>query len=454
MAGRITRPFSFEHYLANFMQHLMALDMGSIMTENHRILEAAKRAKRAKPVNDLNLEWWGSLSLKQQKDYVEKHPRTPYRKHLKQTLRKQKKTGTGDGGKGSDKDSKSEFSPENIKVDIPDPTEPKTKFDETKDLKDLNYNEQINAELEKDLKVSIRNKKAEMILKSESEINAEVENKLKNYKKLSESLKEFHEEQQAFFRKGQQKPNSEYRRSLSEAIRDKAVGIKTALKHEVKEWKIGADGIRTWLKGGKMTDHHKGALKNLALHSSLVLVPAAATGALTAGLGALPLLAFGFLEHTLLLATGRSAIWAGLDENMRDPDSYSDDELLEVFLEKLAYGIENADIPNREWVGAFMKTNLLQQREKQAKQADKSEASLMSEQDTTRTLFKNVPIGMTFKHCRSVPSHGRYTVYEKISASKAKVIANEGYGELACVTVVGNVYPFGLNISVILQDKV
>ena len=317
-------------------------------------------------------------------------------------------------------------------------------FDETKELKDLNYNEQINVEIEKDVKAEQRQKEVEELEKYSKELDDEIQKELKGVKKLSDSLSKFHEDQRAFFRKGQQKPDSEYRRSVAQAIRDKARGIKHALKHEVKEWKEGAQGIRNWLKGEKVDHHQKAALKNMALHSALVVVPAAATGGLAAGLGALPMLAFGFLEHTLLLATGRSAIWANVDENLRDPDSYSDDELLEIFIEKFADGIQSAPTTNRDWIAAFMKSNMMDKKRK-----EQVEASVKDQ--VTRLLFKDVPVGMTFRSLKDTTAPNRYMRYEKVSATKAKLIAKVGYGVAASADE--ELQFFGINTPVLLEQE-
>lgn len=320
----------------------------------------------------VNLKWWETLSINEQEKYIEEHPTSPYRKYLQRRKSAKKKQDEKEAKRkakekeGNDAGDSAEEELQEIKLDLPDDeAEPQTKFDETKDLKDLNYNEQINVEVKKDVKKESISENKKFIEKSESEIDAEIDDKLKNVKKLSEAMKNFNDEQKAFFREGQQKPDSNFRRSLGQAFRDKTKGLAKALKEEVHEWKTAAGAMKTIMKGGKLDHHQKGALKSVAIHSALVVLPAAATGGLSTGLMALPSLAFGFLEHSLVLSAGRAAIWANVDENMRDPDSYDDDELLEMLIGKLADGIESAPISNRDWIKAVMKGNIMEEKKKE-----------------------------------------------------------------------------------------
>ena len=69
--------------------------------------------------------------------------------------------------------------------------------------------------------------------------------------------------------------------------------IETA-KHEVKEYKEAASGIKAVLKGGKMDEHQKKALKTVALHVGVGLAAAALT---SSGIGIPAAFAKGLGKH-------------------------------------------------------------------------------------------------------------------------------------------------------------
>lgn len=297
----------------------------------------------------VNLDWWNSLSQKKQKEYVEENPNTQYKKYLKKKDGKGKaKDNSGKGGEG------------------------KGEVDKNKALQNFNYNEQIKQQIEKEV-TEPEKKDGEDKPKSEhrshpafdhkemDKLDKEVEKDLKGVKKLSQALKSFHEDQKKFFKDKDYEEGSEQRRKLGNIIRDKSKGLVKALKEEGEEWKHAANSMKKIFNGEKLSHHEKAALKNIAIHAALVVGPAAVTGGLSAGVTtALPHLAFGFLEHSLVMSGLKAAVWA----KKQDVNDMTEDELLEMLIEYLAKGVEKGAMSKRDWVKAMMKANALEKKQK------------------------------------------------------------------------------------------
>lgn len=163
-------------------------------------------------------------------------------------------------------------------------------------------------------------------------------------RKIHQTVKQWHAEQKSFFDKEQDKAGSDTRRAMAQLVKDKAKGLVTALKHEVKEYKEAAGGLRALINGKSPNEHQKKAIKTVAIHAALVIGPAAVSGGLSAGLHhALPHLAHGFIEHALALRGAQVALFASAAEP-------SDDELMEKMLKGFAKYLEEGNI---DWKKAF-----------------------------------------------------------------------------------------------------
>jgi hypothetical protein len=178
--------------------------------------------------------------------------------------------------------------------------------------------------------------------------------------KLSQAIKDFHEDQKKFFQEGQYKPESNERRKLSQMVVDKKKGLAKSIKHEVKEWRTGANALRK-LKRGESLDHHdKAALKAIAVHSGIVMADIAATGGLMHGVG-LVVAHFikGMLQHSLMIHFGKSAIYSSVPAYvvLGAKDEQTDDELLEELIDMMAEGVSKANFKPADWVRAFKKAN-------------------------------------------------------------------------------------------------
>lgn len=296
----------------------------------------------------VNLDWWNSLSHKKQKDYIKENPNSQYKKHLKAPAKK---------GGGKDEPSSKE------------------KVSDNQALQDFNYNEQIQQQVKKDLEEPEKKGDGEGEDKKEfkspefdhdkmAELDKKIDGELKGVKKISQAIKNFHEDQKKFFKDKDYEENSEPRRTLGKLFKDKAKGIVKALKEEGEEWKHAASGMRAIVNGEKLNHHQKQAMKTVAVHAALVIGPAALSGGLSAGFAhALPHVIGGMLEHSLVMGGLKAAIWAAKEKDTKD---MSEDELIEMLIEYMAKGAEKSAVSKRDWVKAMMKANALEKSEKAA----------------------------------------------------------------------------------------
>ena len=79
--------------------------------------------------------------------------------------------------------------------------------------------------------------------KQGQEPDADAPKHKKVVRQVHQTVKQWHAEQKSFFDKGQDEKGSDTRRSLGQLVKDKAKGLVTALKHEVKEYKEAAGGL-------------------------------------------------------------------------------------------------------------------------------------------------------------------------------------------------------------------
>lgn len=165
---------------------------------------------------------------------------------------------------------------------------------------------------------------------------------------IKDGIKDWAEEEKAFFKEKVHKGNSPERRSWGKALKDKAVGayhaLKKGFKHEVHTFKEAATGIAMWKDGIDMTEPQKKAVKSVAKKFALGVVLGVVTGGLGAGAGAFAMKCVsGFIPHvveeTIIAGVGKAALFAG------DTD-IDEEKAMEQFLSAIADNIEKMDIPN------------------------------------------------------------------------------------------------------------
>lgn len=120
-------------------------------------------------------------------------------------------------------------------------------------------------------------------------------------------------------------------------IRQKAKGIVKGLKHEVHEWKVAAQGVAALAKGEPLTDNHKKALREVAIHTALVVGSTVATGGMAGGLVKIASgLGIHFLEHSLAVNGLKALAFAKAAEgkplNLPLTDSEAEDLLEKLVL--------------------------------------------------------------------------------------------------------------------------
>jgi hypothetical protein len=165
---------------------------------------------------------------------------------------------------------------------------------------------------------------------------------------IRDGIKDWKEEEKAFFKEKVHKGDTPERRSWGKALKDKAVGayhaLKKGFKHEVHTFKDAATGIAMWKDGIDMTEPQKKAVKSVAKKFALGVLLGAVTGGVGAGAGAFAAKCVsGFIPHvieeTIIAGVGKAALFAG------DTD-IDEEKAMEQFLSVIADNIEKMDIPN------------------------------------------------------------------------------------------------------------
>jgi hypothetical protein len=165
---------------------------------------------------------------------------------------------------------------------------------------------------------------------------------------IKDGIKDWAEEEKAFFKEKLHKGDSPERRSWGKALKDKAVGayhaLKKGFKHEVHIFKDAATGIAMWKDGIDMTEPQKKAVKSVAKKFAFGVLLGAVTGGVGAGAGAFAAKCVsGFIPHvieeTIIAGVGKAALFAG------DTD-IDEEKAMEQFLSVIADNIEKMDIPN------------------------------------------------------------------------------------------------------------
>jgi len=165
--------------------------------------------------------------------------------------------------------------------------------------------------------------------------------------KVKQKIANWTKEEKAFFEKNEGAPGSETRRSLGQALKDKAAGawkaIKKGAKHEVEEFKAAGEGVGKFFKGEQLTGHEKKALKAVAIKVVTTAVFGAAFGGLSHGVAAFGKhVAMEFIPHvvgeTILKGAGKAALFADMEGEAEM------DANMEKFAEMIAKGIEEMEI--------------------------------------------------------------------------------------------------------------
>ncbi len=165
--------------------------------------------------------------------------------------------------------------------------------------------------------------------------------------KIKSKIEKWTKEEKEYFEKGYYKAGSEPRRTLSQAIKDKAKGawkaVKDGMKHEVHEFKTAGQGVGKFFKGEKLNDHEKDALKAVGIKIATTAIFGAAMGGLSHGAAAFGKhVAMEFIPHvvgeTILKGAGRAAIFADADGEAEMDVNF------EKFAEMIADGLEKMEI--------------------------------------------------------------------------------------------------------------
>jgi hypothetical protein len=194
---------------------------------------------------------------------------------------------------------------------------------------------------------------------------------------IKDGIKDWAEEEKAFFKEKVHKGDSPERRSWGQALKDKAVGayhaLKKGFKHEVHTFKDAATGIAMWKDGIDMTEPQKKAVKSVAKKFAFGVVLGLVTGGLGAGAGAFAGKCLsGFIPHvieeTIIAGVGKAALFAG------DTDT-DEEKTMEQFLSTIADNIEKMDMPPEIMAKAVEEYNA-EKKEKGGEEITQNEARL------------------------------------------------------------------------------
>jgi hypothetical protein len=165
--------------------------------------------------------------------------------------------------------------------------------------------------------------------------------------KVKKKIENWTKEEKAFFEKNEGAPGSEMRRSLGQALKDKAAGalkaIKKGFKHEVEEFKEAGKGVQNFFSGKPLSKHEQKALKAVAFKVVTTAVFGAALGGTAHGAAYFAKhVAMEFIPHvvgeTILKGVGKAAMFADADG-----EAETDANMIK-FTELIAKGIEEMEI--------------------------------------------------------------------------------------------------------------
>jgi hypothetical protein len=164
---------------------------------------------------------------------------------------------------------------------------------------------------------------------------------------IQKKIENWTKEEKAFFERNEGAPGSKTRRSIGQALRDKAAGawkaIKKGAKHEVHIFKDATKGVSNFFAGNDVSEEEVKALKSVGVKILTTAVFAAGMGGLAAGAaGFAKLVAIELVPHvvaeTVILGAGRAALFADVNGESED------DANMIKFTELIAKGIEEMEI--------------------------------------------------------------------------------------------------------------
>ena len=167
--------------------------------------------------------------------------------------------------------------------------------------------------------------------------------------KVKQKISNWTEKEKAFFERNEGAPGSKERRSLGQALKDKAAGalkaIKKGVKHEVEEFKAAGSGVKNFFSGKPLSKHEQKALKAVAFKVVTTAVFGAAFGGLSHGVAAFGKhVAMEFIPHiigeTILKGAGKAAVFADAEGEAEM------DANMAKFAELIAKGLEEMPIPD------------------------------------------------------------------------------------------------------------
>jgi hypothetical protein len=189
------------------------------------------------------------------------------------------------------------------------------------------------------------------IAAKKADANKEEPQKVTSAPKVTEKIKKkienWTEKEKAFFDRNEGAPGSKERRSLGQALKDKAAGawkaIKKGAKHEVEEFKAAGSGVKNFFSGKELSKHEQKALKAVAFKVVTTAVFGAAFGGLSHGVAAFGKhVAMEFIPHiigeTILKGVGKAAVFADADG-----EAETDANMIK-FTELIAKGLEEMEI--------------------------------------------------------------------------------------------------------------
>ncbi len=165
--------------------------------------------------------------------------------------------------------------------------------------------------------------------------------------KIKQKIENWTKEEKAFFEKNEGAPGSKERRSLGQALKDKAAGALKAIKkgamHEVEEFKAAGSGVKNFFSGKPLSKHEQKAVKAVAFKVVTTAVFGAAFGGLSHGVAAFGKhVAMEFIPHiigeTILKGAGKAAVFADMEG-----EAEMDANMIK-FAEMIADGLENMEI--------------------------------------------------------------------------------------------------------------
>jgi len=164
---------------------------------------------------------------------------------------------------------------------------------------------------------------------------------------IQKKIQNWTEKEKAFFERNEGAPGSKERRSLGQALKDKAAGALKAIKkgamHEVEEFKAAGSGVKNFFSGKPLSKHEQKALKAVAFKVVTTAVFGAAFGGLSHGVAAFGKhVAMEFIPHiigeTILKGAGKAAVFADADG-----EAETDANVLK-FTEIISKGLEEMEI--------------------------------------------------------------------------------------------------------------